>query len=561
MGSNSNRAHPFHTTYDYNYGQLNSSGSIIAGSNNGQLATIESHIGANKQWTKKFSYDAIGRLSKEEEYRGDNSALVYRNQYDYDRFGNLYRKQSNNANSLSANWIEETDISKATNRFTTGTQYDNAGNVVQDTKFRNSNFSYDANGRMYKTTRTDNIPNQASSVYDASGMRVAQQVDDVWTFFIYDAFGKMVAEYGGLQGTDEGGVKYLLSDWQGSTRAITGNTGVVQARMDYTAFGEEISSGVGQRTTQQGFGASNNFRNKYALTERDQATGLDHTWFRKNESRAGRWTSPDPYNGSMSLGNPQSFNRYSYVENQPTNFVDPSGLLMSPGVCITLAHGTRYTFADGKVIDIIKSTSTICFGGGSSNSGGGGFGSGGGGGQQNQPKIDDQKLKDCTKDLFKVETTNYEIGKSFNGKADYYDYFLGSLVQAIDSLFGVDRSLISVTTSQYNSSRIRYESGSVFNPVASGKPIFGYTEPDGKTNMIVNDMGTPAFQNSLWIYELGNALGIQTGNQPKAVDEERRYGNQGANDKGGPALVDCVFGGKVNSDGGLSPVPRPQILQ
>ncbi|HEX8196087.1 MAG TPA: hypothetical protein VF571_07865, partial [Pyrinomonadaceae bacterium] len=46
-------------------------------------------------WTKKYSYDSIGRLSKEEELRGDNSNLVYRNQYDYDRFGNLYRKQAN----------------------------------------------------------------------------------------------------------------------------------------------------------------------------------------------------------------------------------------------------------------------------------------------------------------------------------------------------------------------------------------------------------------------------------------------------------------------------------
>jgi hypothetical protein len=90
---------------------------------------------------------------------------------------------------------------------------------------------------MYKTSST-NSPNQAASVYDASGMRVAQQVDNVWTFFIYDAGGKMVAEYGGLPAQDEGGVKYLLSDWQGSTRAITNNTGVVQARMDYTGFGE-----------------------------------------------------------------------------------------------------------------------------------------------------------------------------------------------------------------------------------------------------------------------------------------------------------------------------------
>ncbi len=28
----------------------------------------------------------------------------------------------------------------------------------------------------------------------------------------------------------------------------------------------------------------------------------------------------------MELANPQSYNRYVYVNNQPTNFVDPSGL-------------------------------------------------------------------------------------------------------------------------------------------------------------------------------------------------------------------------------------------
>ena len=56
--------------------------------------------------------------------------------------------------------------------------------------------------------------------------------------------------------------------------------------------------------------------------------GLDHTWFRKLENRGGRWTSPDPYNGSASIGNGQSWNRYSYVDNQPTNYVDPSGLFM-----------------------------------------------------------------------------------------------------------------------------------------------------------------------------------------------------------------------------------------
>ncbi len=120
--------------------------------------------------------------------------------------------------------------------------------------------------------------------------------------------------------------KRSLQDWQGSSRALVSNTGYVQTRMDYTAFGEDVGNGTGMRISTQGYGSTSNLRQKYALTERDDATGLDHTWFRKSENRGGRWTSPDPYNGSMSLGNPQSFNRYSYVGNEPTNFIDPSGL-------------------------------------------------------------------------------------------------------------------------------------------------------------------------------------------------------------------------------------------
>jgi len=84
------------------------------------------------------------------------------------------------------------------------------------------------------------------------------------------------------------------------------------------------------RTSALGYSATSadSLRQRYGLTERDDATGLDHTWFRKHENRSGRWTSPDPYNGSMSLGDPQSFNRNSYVQNDPINFIDPSGLFM-----------------------------------------------------------------------------------------------------------------------------------------------------------------------------------------------------------------------------------------
>ena len=112
-------------------------------------------------------------------------------------------------------------------------------------------------------------------------------------------------------GGGSGGTRYFLSDVQGSTRAVMNNSGVgtstIVARHDYLPFGEEIWSGTGLRTTVQGYGAPDKSRTRYGLTERDDTTGLDHTWFRKYEQYSGRWTSPDPYRGSMTTANPQSF--------------------------------------------------------------------------------------------------------------------------------------------------------------------------------------------------------------------------------------------------------------
>lgn len=52
--------------------------------------------------------------------------------------------------------------------------------------------------------------------------------------------------------------------------------------------------------------------------------------------RYNRWWSrfdqPDPWDGSYDLADPQSLNRYNYVQNDPVNYVDPTGLnIASPG--------------------------------------------------------------------------------------------------------------------------------------------------------------------------------------------------------------------------------------
>jgi len=40
------------------------------------------------------------------------------------------------------------------------------------------------------------------------------------TFLIYDVFGKLISENGSLQAMDEGGIKYMRQDLQGSSRVF-----------------------------------------------------------------------------------------------------------------------------------------------------------------------------------------------------------------------------------------------------------------------------------------------------------------------------------------------------
>jgi RHS repeat-associated protein len=81
----------------------------------------------------------------------------------------------------------------------------------------------------------------------------------------------------------------------------------------------EIDSGVGLRTLGQKFGQTDGVRQKYAGMETDDATGMAHTLWRKQDNWSGRWTSPDPYGGSMTTADPQSFDRSNY-RHQPSLF-------------------------------------------------------------------------------------------------------------------------------------------------------------------------------------------------------------------------------------------------
>jgi len=64
---------------------------------------------------------------------------------------------------------------------------------------------------------------------------------------------------------------------------------------------------------------------KFATYRRDSESRLDYAVNRYYSSAMGRFLSPDPKSRSMSIVSPSTFNRYSYVMNDPVNRDDPTG--------------------------------------------------------------------------------------------------------------------------------------------------------------------------------------------------------------------------------------------
>src|SRR6185312_194640 len=137
-----------------------------------------------------------------------------------------------------------------------------------------------------------------------------------FTDYIYSN-GRMYARATSASPTD---TFYYHQDHLGTTSLITDSSGNLVSNCNYAPFGQLLGC------------ASTDAGNHYRFTgdEHDTESNTEHTLFRQLSSTQGRWLSPDPYLGSMDLGNPQSINRYSYVANSPLNAVDPTGL----GTCL-----------------------------------------------------------------------------------------------------------------------------------------------------------------------------------------------------------------------------------
>ena len=102
--------------------------------------------------------------------------------------------------------------------------------------------------------------------------------------------------------------------------------GVGQDRLGSVRFGTGSSTNDTYYPYGEEYTAGSDDADKFATYFRDSTTGLDYAQHRYYSSILGRFMSADPYGLSVHPKDPQSWNKYAYVQNDPVNFNDPTGL-------------------------------------------------------------------------------------------------------------------------------------------------------------------------------------------------------------------------------------------
>ena len=280
-----------------------------------------------------FAYDPLNRISQANTTDVTSAnPNCWGEAYTIDAWGNLTNIAG--APGLAANcFTEMLNAAPATNNKLNGVTYDAAGNVLND-----------GNGNTPTYDAEDRILTDGSGVYsyDADGARISKSTGTMyWT----GSSGEVLAETD-LSGTINeeyvyfGGARiarmdrptniatYFFSNHLGTASATAYAYGAVTGQTDYYPFG-----GVAFSSGQD----ANHFR--FTGKERDNETCnpracLDYFGARHYSYTMGRFMTPDPLvlqrlpaNAFiLHLGNPQSWNKYAYVMNNPLSLTDPTGL-------------------------------------------------------------------------------------------------------------------------------------------------------------------------------------------------------------------------------------------
>jgi RHS repeat-associated protein len=210
-----------------------------------------------------------------------------------------------------------------------GYTYDAAGSLHQITGAGAATYTYDAENHLTSTAGV-------TYSYDGDGKRVMKSSGEMYWYglnsvpqfetdlnnnfwYAYMYFnGERIARRAGNNEID-----WYQNDALGNTRAMFEiNTSYYS---DYYPFGGEKPVYGDPGACPAGC-SSTNTNYKFTGKELDAESGLYNSHARFQSPSLGRFMSPDPANAGADPSNPQSWNMYSYVLNNPLDAVDPTGL-------------------------------------------------------------------------------------------------------------------------------------------------------------------------------------------------------------------------------------------
>jgi RHS repeat-associated protein len=274
------------------------------------------------------------------------SVNIWGQNFTYDRYGNLNK-------SVLDGYPGDAflpDYTAATNHYTLGgctVSYDASGNLLNDCL---NTYTWDG----YNSLAT---MNSKTLTFDALSREVEIGVGSAYTQVLYGpgSLGKLGLMNGQVphvtrfplpggstaEITGTGGTNHILhSDWRGSSPLST-NYKLQTAENDtsYAPFGEAYNNTNGT--------ADFNFTGMMQDTG-GMGGGLYDFPYREY-SIVGRWINPDPSGlNAVDPTNPQTWNRYAYVMNNPLSNVDPLGL-QAPwqGVNVQCANGQNPAICQG----------------------------------------------------------------------------------------------------------------------------------------------------------------------------------------------------------------------